>query len=210
MHAYNELYLNNAQRNLGFMLHYAVHDLKYDPDVFFDMFIKSGIAHAYGLGEPKYVVGMSGAELALETIYKLTNNFPDIEPAYSPNKTREYWAGWALAYYEWYSAKSFKSIISKVPVSDIISMYIPYHEMDVRQLCDEMDSLMTSKEDKQALARLRSYAGLSQKMLAEKSDVSVRMIEQYEQGKKDIKKASAETLYRLSKVLHCTIEDIIM
>ncbi|MCR5847117.1 MAG: hypothetical protein K6G75_03210 [Lachnospiraceae bacterium] len=144
MRAYDEMYLNNAQKNLGYMLHYAVHDLKYDSDEFFDMFIRSGIAYCFGLGEPKYVAGMSGAELALETIYEITGDFHGTDAAYAPNKTPEYWAGWALAYYEWYSAQSFKAIISKVTVSNIISMYSPFHEMDIRQFCDEMDSLMLS------------------------------------------------------------------
>lgn len=31
----------------------------------------------------------------------------------------------------------------------------------------------------------------------------------YEQRNKDINKASAETLYRISKVLGCTMEDLI-
>jgi DNA-binding Xre family transcriptional regulator len=31
----------------------------------------------------------------------------------------------------------------------------------------------------------------------------------YEQRNKDINKASAETLYRISKVLGCTIEDLL-
>ncbi|MBO4883312.1 MAG: helix-turn-helix transcriptional regulator [Lachnospiraceae bacterium] len=59
------------------------------------------------------------------------------------------------------------------------------------------------------LARLRAYANLTQKMLAEKSGVSVRMIEHYEQGKKDINHASAETIYKLSKALGCKMEDLI-
>lgn len=59
------------------------------------------------------------------------------------------------------------------------------------------------------LARLRIYAGLTQKALAKNSGVSVRMIEQYEQGKKDINKASAETVYKLSQALGCSMEDLI-
>ncbi len=56
---------------------------------------------------------------------------------------------------------------------------------------------------------MRAYAGLTQKMLAEKTGVSVRMIEQYEQGRKDINHASAETVYKLAKSLGCSMEELI-
>ncbi|MBR7090009.1 MAG: helix-turn-helix transcriptional regulator [Lachnospiraceae bacterium] len=75
---------------------------------------------------------------------------------------------------------------------------------------DESDLIVSDKPQKaEQLARLRSYADLTQKMLAEKSGVSVRMIEHYEQGKKDINHASAETIFRLSKALGCKMEDLI-
>ncbi len=59
------------------------------------------------------------------------------------------------------------------------------------------------------LARLRAYAGLTQKALGEKSGVSKRMIEQYEQGKKNLNHASAETVYKLSQALGCRMEDLV-
>lgn len=55
----------------------------------------------------------------------------------------------------------------------------------------------------------RIKRGLSQSQLASASGVSVRMIQYYEQGVKDINKASGETLYKLSKALDCKMEDLI-
>ena len=144
MCAYDEMDVSYAQRALGGALHYAVHDLKMNADEFFSMFINSKIAYGFGLGEAKYVLGMSGAELAMETIYVLTGKCPNKKPSYAPYKTPEYWAGWALAYFEWESEIPFESIVSKVPVSQIIDMYSPYHEMDVRQFSDEMHSLINA------------------------------------------------------------------
>jgi transcriptional regulator with XRE-family HTH domain len=60
------------------------------------------------------------------------------------------------------------------------------------------------------LAEIRNERGLSQRQLSEESGVSVRMIQHYEQRVKDINKASAETIYRLSKALNCKMEDLIM
>ncbi len=50
---------------------------------------------------------------------------------------------------------------------------------------------------------------LSQTELAGISGVSLRAIKAYEQGKLDISKAQGETLYKLSKTLDCSIEDLI-
>lgn len=55
----------------------------------------------------------------------------------------------------------------------------------------------------------RIKKGLSQSQLAAASGVNVRMIQYYEQGAKDINKASAETLYKLSEALGCRMEDLI-
>ena len=59
------------------------------------------------------------------------------------------------------------------------------------------------------LKRIRTEAGLSQTKLAEASGVSVRMIQHYEQGVKDINAAAAITVYRLAQALACTVEDLL-
>lgn len=58
------------------------------------------------------------------------------------------------------------------------------------------------------LKEYRTKADLTQAQLAEISGVSVRMIQYYEQGVKDINKASGETLYMLSQALGCKMEDL--
>ena len=62
-----------------------------------------------------------------------------------------------------------------------------------------MSRLKTKRETKQ----------LSQRKLAELSGVSFRMIQYYEQGVKDINKAHAMTVYKLSEALECDICDIL-
>ena len=51
--------------------------------------------------------------------------------------------------------------------------------------------------------------GCSQAELAKKSGVGLRSIQLYEQRKKDINKAGAESLYKISKVLGCAMEDLL-
>ena len=59
------------------------------------------------------------------------------------------------------------------------------------------------------LKHYREQAGLSQSQLAKVSGVNVRMIQNYEQGYKDINKASVITVYKLAKALNINTEDLI-
>ncbi|MCQ2754721.1 MAG: helix-turn-helix domain-containing protein [bacterium] len=55
----------------------------------------------------------------------------------------------------------------------------------------------------------REKLGLSQSQLALKSGVSVRMIQNYEQKTKNINNAAAITVWKISVVLGCKMEDLI-
>ena len=209
MYAYDESYLNKARSSLGNMLHFAVYDLKYDLSDFYAMFLNSEIADRFGHGESGLISGCSGVEIAYNVLYKITGKYCNIKPSFSPNKSAEYWAGWALAYYQWYSNQSFDRINEIVPINEIVDMYSPLHEADILKYVEIMDNKMLKGSDVSRLARLRSYAGLTQKMLADRSEVSIRMIEQYEQGRKDLSKASADTVLRLAKALSCKVEDLL-
>lgn len=59
------------------------------------------------------------------------------------------------------------------------------------------------------LKRIREEKNLTQAKLSEVSGVNLQMIQKYEMGVKDINKAQGITLYKLSQVLDCTIEDIL-
>lgn len=55
----------------------------------------------------------------------------------------------------------------------------------------------------------RKAAGLSQSKLAEASGINLRILQYYEQGKNDINKAQALTVYKLARALNVNIEDIL-
>lgn len=59
------------------------------------------------------------------------------------------------------------------------------------------------------LKKIRQGKGYSQSQLAEASGVSVRMIQFYEQGAKDINKAQALTVLRLAETLGCEVKEIL-
>lgn len=59
------------------------------------------------------------------------------------------------------------------------------------------------------LQEARQAAGLSQRQLAEKAGISVRTLQHYEIGDKDIRKAAVVTVLALANALDCDINDII-
>ena len=65
------------------------------------------------------------------------------------------------------------------------------------------------QQDVSRLRRLRTYAKLSQRQLAEAADVPVRQIQLFEQGERDINKTQGITLLKLSRVLKCRPEELL-
>lgn len=59
------------------------------------------------------------------------------------------------------------------------------------------------------LQEVRREAGLSQSQLAEKAGISVRTLQHYEIGDKDIRKAAVETVLKIAEALGCDINKII-
>ena len=207
--AYHKVYLEKARNNLGRMLDFATYDLGYDPCTFFNLFINSGLAKGFEKGEFHLTVGVSGVELAYRVLELTNHQIEDPQPRYTVDRSPEYWAGWALAYYQWETALSFLDILECVPLDDIIRMYSPYHEMDIRQFCDRMNELYREANPETRLKQVRQRAGLSQSELAEQSGVPVRTIQQYEQRQKNINKAKAEYFVMLARVLNCPAEELI-
>ena len=55
----------------------------------------------------------------------------------------EYWAGWALAYYQWLTCRSFSYMQRKgLGISEVIAMYYPLHEADLSKFAAAADSII--------------------------------------------------------------------
>ena len=130
IHAYDEIYTDSAQKILGHAVDYAVMTLDIDADIFGNAYAVSDAAIQFGAGNPKYVAGMNGCELARIVLNEAHIPYPDSEDAMYLDKSPEYWAGWALAYYQWFSGHSFSEILSTVPLSRLIDMYPVFHEKE--------------------------------------------------------------------------------
>ena len=212
IHAYNHYYLEDAMNNLGIMLDYAVNTAHLDISVFYEMFLASGVASQIEIGNPRYVSGLSGIELCHIVIGKSS----DIEVKNIDyqlfERTKEFWAGWSLAYYQWFTAKSFLFIQRNgLDIKCLISLYNTLHEADLSKLVETANSIIERyiAESPSILKTIRKQINLTQSKLAELSGVSLRMIQAYEQGDQDIRKAEAQTVFALSKALGCDAEMIL-
>ena len=183
--------------------------LNIEPDTFGDAFMISNAGKQFALGNPRYVSGMNGCELTRTVLTEAGIPFTDTDDAMYLDKSPEYWAGWALAFYQWYTSRSFIELLSAVPFSELIKMYPVYHEMDIEQFIDHMDKLIQNAYPSSRLRAKRINNGMSQSELARDSGVALRQIQLFEQRQRDINNASAITLLKLSRSLHCRIEDLI-
>ena len=209
IHAYDKTYLEKARASLARMLDFAVYDLHYDITVFFDLFLSSGTATLFEQGDVNTLVGKSGVELAYTVLERSGIEVKRVTPQYTMDRSEEYWTGWALAYYQWETGMSFSQIVRYVPIKDILALYTPYHEMDVRQFVDHMNECIRKAKQDTNLKIIRMQSGFTQKELAEISGVPVRTIQQYEQRRKNINKAQGEYLLMLAKALNCSMEQLI-
>ena len=207
--AYDELYLPGAQNILGHAVDFAVMTLGIEPNVFGNALTVSESAKQFSEGNPRYIAGMNGCELARFILDDVGVAYRESADEMFLDKSPEYWAGWALAYYQWFTALSFMEILRAMSLDDIIRMYPLYHEMDLSHFVEQMDRFMKEAYPQTRLRERRSNCGLSQSELAAEADVPLRQIQLFEQGQRDINKTSAITLLKLSKALHCKMEDLL-
>ncbi len=207
--AYNELYLNDAKQNLAECFDYAINVCGFEENIFSKLFLQSGYADKFERGNPAIIAGMSGVELARKIILYAYPNRDFPQQMISEDRSSAYWAGWALAEYQWITCKRFRDIFSRISLSEVISMYGVYHEMDIGHFVEDMNKKYNAVEQETRLKTIRENRGISQAELARLSGVKVRSIQMYEQKVNDIDKAQAGTVYKLSRSLGCTIEDLL-
>ena len=209
MYAYNELYLNDARENLAVFFDYGVNVCEVEMDFLAELFIGLGYADKFERGDPGVVAGMSGVEMARSVISVAYPNKKFEEYTSARSRSDLYWAGWALADYQWVTCKRFKDIFDKIPFSEIVLMYKVYHEMSAENFIEDLNKRLDMIEREPRLKTIRENRGVSQSELAKLSGVNLRSIQMYEQKINDIDKAQAGTLYKLSRVLGCTVEELL-
>ena len=206
IHAYNEEYLQHARNVMGKMFDFVVYDLNIELENFFDLFIESGVAYKFYKGDTSVISGKSGYELALQVLNIMNKDVEITFPNYTLNHSKEYWLGYFLSYYSWYSNINYEDIILCVSIKELLLMYDKYHEMDIMHFVDKLNEIIFNSNK---LKFYRKKRKLSQKELATLSNIPIRTIQQYEQNQKDLDKANVTYLINLARVLNCNIEDLL-
>lgn len=207
--AYPETYLSKAQAVLGDAFDYAINTCGIPGEDFIKLFTVSSVSKRIENGEPSFLAGKSGIDITTDVIWETTGKNLTPKPHNHFGRSREYWIGWAICYYQWHSNRSFNDIFTVVSFEDLQNMYYTLHEADITKFVDIVDERILEHFKDTNLKRLRTAYGCTQAELAKRAGVSLRSIQMYEQRNKDINKASAETLYRIAKVLGCSIENLL-
>lgn len=201
MWSYSNIYLEEVSDTLGIMFEYVFNN-GINPVIFWNKFVTSNVARQIEDGNPKYLT--CSAKDYLNDIY---DNFVLEEDSIYKNKY--YWSGWIIAQYQNKTGYSFSKINDLLPIEEVLRLYSTLHEADITKFFDIADSYLKDSSTPTNLKKARTNIGLSQSELSKLSNVELRSIQMYEQRRNDINKAQGETLYKLSKVLGCRIEDLL-
>ena len=210
MNAYNELYLSDAMQNMGEMMEYAAIACGLDMNDFFTRFRISGYSSEWEVGNPAFISGMSGTELCRRTLEKTSDRksgFPDALVFYDAGE--EYWCGWIMAYLQWRLNMPFVSILKAFDFNDMLRLYPAMHTASEERCAAYVIDRLQQMKPFNRLQFYRQKLGLTQRELSDLSGVNLRTLQQYEAGSKDLNKASAGSVIRLSQVLGRTPAELL-
>lgn len=146
--AYKKTYLNGAMHNLAVMFDCGVRKYGYSIQDFYEKFLSCDVSRQFANGNPRYLVGHSGAELA-DMVVQNTGSTISEKNDGTYTVGPEYWAGWVLAYYQWYSRRGFAYMQRKgLGINEVISMYYPLHEADMKKFVSIADSIIDRAKTK--------------------------------------------------------------
>lgn len=205
--SYDIIYLDNVTTNIGTMFEYAV-SCGYDPIIYWNTFVSSNVAKEIERGNPRFLVGFSAIDLLEQVVCCDETNKISLTTMPFYNRSKYFWAGWALAQYQNNKLISFFNLNKYFPIDKVLALYDTFHEADITKFYQVADQYINKQQNETNIKRIRTAAGLSQKELSVKAEVCIRNIQMYEQRKNDINKAQADILLRLSKTLGCNIEDL--
>lgn len=142
-YAYDEFYLNDVQKNLGFFFQGVLRLLRQTPEQAQSLFLESEIPYQIEIGNPNFLCGKSGIEFLMlacksavtdKTIAEAQDEF------FYPQA--EYWSGNILATYQWQTGFTFQRILEKFPLARILDHYQLMHEADFSKMTALMDDVI--------------------------------------------------------------------
>ncbi len=208
--AYSEIYLDDAMRTMGEMIEYGEEVCGVDQDLLFKIFVLSGYAARWEKGDPRVICGLSGTELCRRLIDGTwTGRETSALPIVRYDAGDAYWRGFVLAYYQWWSGRPFTEILTYIGKKDLQRMYPACHTASEEKTVEEINALLQRRGSVSRLQTYRKRLGLSQQELAVRANVNLRTLQEYEVGRKDLRKAAAGTVLSLSGALMCSPSELI-
>lgn len=224
-----DLYLEDAMETLGAFFEICVYLLKMKPDDAVDLFLNSDLAGEFEWLSPKYVGGMAAGEMVLMALKKTGYSSALEQSLSSGNKEREfdlerivgeacreadgisvdYWLGMMLAYFQCKTGCPYARIFAARTYEELRAIYYGHEEWSAEEMLPVFRGIVLEESPSSRLKAIREAAGLSQSRLSSLSGVSLRSIQQYEQGAKSINRAAAVSVLRLANALGCRVEDLI-
>ena len=90
-------------------------------------------------GNPAYLVGKTGCELAREVVLEIAGTELPQEDVMYMDKSPEYWLGWSLAYYVWLRNCKFRYVLKAISAEEMLCMYDTLHEADIEKYVEAID-----------------------------------------------------------------------
>ncbi len=196
---------NFKRKNLALFLDYGVNVLNVSLEGLWSRFLLNDKSIRFAKNDYGVITGISGIELA----YSVTEFAYDKSYIYEQSDTVESWLGSYLAYAQDKLNVSFQFINKYVPITELLSLYHPFHLMSEDKFVDFLRTALKVRKGKTNLEIYRREAKLSRSELSKKSGVPLRMIEHYEQRLKNINKANSEYLLSLADSLYIEPENLL-
>lgn len=214
MHPYPEELLEGVMSTLGKAFEFADKHLPGGLESFYDLFVNSAAARTLDGPDAQPKLGSSGIELVLSVCETSTPGGLDTMLMNERRRPKELherakWCGKMLAYHQWDTASSLRTIAMYLSLADLYELYETERIASARVVSLKITETYAVRNTPTRLRYYRAEAGLTQANLAKISGVSLRSIQQYEQRKKNINHAQARYVLGLAQALSCQMEDLL-
>lgn len=139
-HPYDMSYLINSMKLCGAIFDFATNFEGRNLDYFIENYFIKKAALDIQTGNPFVLAGLSFNEaysriVGYETQYRLPMD-----------KSPEYWAGWVLAFTQWYHNRTFSELLSVISASSLVDMYYPLHEANETNTADIFEEKILNRD----------------------------------------------------------------
>lgn len=112
--------------------------------------------------DPSTILDKSGLDLLQDIFLQATGNNLTIQDIDCFSRSQQYWIGYSIAYYQWYSNRSFLQIFEVITYKELAHMYSTLHEADISKFVDIVDSKIKEYYSDTNLKHIRTNFGICQ------------------------------------------------